>query len=454
MKQIEIISEILDEIRKFNEDRDYFDNETKEYIPGMIPDGNEGGYMISRKAASYLNDLTNSLLGSESEFQKRYKYTDAYDVVSHCLGTAITEINEVGTDSYQDIFDCFKSKIKSIIEEKIIEDTEHVYIFGCSFLNITGLDNLEIGCVKFYRTSYWLNQTCNNETINPKIKEKIYSIVEAQKLTSVNKLDFEIINISKFFKENEWICIVSLKGMGAKFALQNALLAANIALVGISLIWQKPSKILLGLYLKYDTKLFNQEYHFIKKDCDYFLGGGSKSQLPIGEYVGKEVWENLKSKNSFLLEILKLVTEHILSPYIQKPSSQMLETLLLSLIWFREACREQNDMISVVKFCASMDTMARGKSAKGIKNLFKARLGYTDENPAKIGNEDINVVIDRIYSEGRSRSIHGTTTKIFNDFSSDRNLAETLARYCLVTCILWYSENTSCENPDKFAKKD
>ena len=49
----------------------------------------------------------------------------------------------------------------------------------------------------------------------------------------------------------------------------------------------------------------------------------------------------------------------------------------------------------------------------------------------------MKVVVNQIYSEGRSRIIHRTNTKLGHDWSGTKSLSEQFARLCFLACIDW-----------------
>jgi hypothetical protein len=59
----------------------------------------------------------------------------------------------------------------------------------------------------------------------------------------------------------------------------------------------------------------------------------------------------------------------------------------------------------------------------------------------------VKQVIDEIYSDGRSRTIHGTNEKLGYDWSVTRGLAEYFARYCLMSCMDWAGNNCAADDP-------
>jgi hypothetical protein len=61
-------------------------------------------------------------------------------------------------------------------------------------------------------------------------------------------------------------------------------------------------------------------------------------------------------------------------------------------------------------------------------------------------------VVDQIYSEGRSRTIHGTNEKLGYDWSNTRALAEYFTRYALMNCIDRAANNPTVDDPLQLLK--
>jgi hypothetical protein len=69
------------------------------------------------------------------------------------------------------------------------------------------------------------------------------------------------------------------------------------------------------------------------------------------------------------------------------------------------------------------------QKAGGIRKVINARLGIKDGDTVWDG-ATFRQVIDEIYSDGRSRTIHGTNDKLGYDWSVTRMLSEYFARLC------------------------
>ena len=63
----------------------------------------------------------------------------------------------------------------------------------------------------------------------------------------------------------------------------------------------------------------------------------------------------------------------------------------------------------------------------------------------------MKAAVDQIYSDGRSRTIHGTNTKLGHDWSGTKSLSEQFARLCLLACIDWAAANPTSNDPKQLS---
>ena len=130
----------------------------------------------------------------------------------------------------------------------------------------------------------------------------------------------------------------------------------------------------------------------------------------------------------------------------------MMNTLGQALLWFHEACRDSNNLMTIVKYSAALDALAGGRKAKGIRDLIHARLGIAETDSIRTNGPTLKQAVDQIYSDGRSRTIHGSNFKLGHEWSGTRGLAEQFARLCLSACIDWAATNSLCDDPEQLRK--
>jgi hypothetical protein len=57
-----------------------------------------------------------------------------------------------------------------------------------------------------------------------------------------------------------------------------------------------------------------------------------------------------------------------------------------------------------------------------------------------------------IYGEGRSRAIHGTSSRIGHDWAHWRSIAEQIAGQALFSCLDWVGSNPRGDTPELLKK--
>lgn len=130
-----------------------------------------------------------------------------------------------------------------------------------------------------------------------------------------------------------------------------------------------------------------------------------------------------------------------------------MNTLLQALLWFHEGCRETVDAMAIVKFTSAMDSLSCGRKAKGIRELLTARVGFKDSDLLrKSGGPTMKEAVEGLYSDGRSRTVHGTSEDLVYDLTERRRLAEALTRLCLLRSMEWAADNITEDDPNKLSK--
>ncbi|MDE0333159.1 MAG: hypothetical protein OXL41_14985 [Nitrospinae bacterium] len=122
---------------------------------------------------------------------------------------------------------------------------------------------------------------------------------------------------------------------------------------------------------------------------------------------------------------------------VERP--KIMKALFQTLLWFYEGAIESADVMAIAKFCSCMEALACGKGKKGIFNLIQSHLAV--ESVPNLERD-----LKRLYGEGRSRTLHGTTDRLGHDWGDDRQLAEILAHECLIRSL--ERAATSCDADD------
>jgi hypothetical protein len=243
-----------------------------------------------------------------------------------------------------------------------------------------------------------------------------------------------------------YICSVETDGLFGEFAKEKALLAARLTLLGVSLMWASPSRALKDINLVYDGLPYRQTYAFFQDRPEIMYGSRWTNSLH-GKSLFGDAWEPMIGERDNWWAILGETLEFLLSKDGKVPRPRLMNSFAHSLIWLHEACREPIPMIAVTKFMASLDALAGGSRSGGIIDLVCARIGRDRTSPIRLGGPTFAEAIQNLYNEGRSRLVHGSSNRLGYDWQHQRELAESLARICIILCFEWAEANPNCDDP-------
>jgi hypothetical protein len=174
--------------------------------------------------------------------------------------------------------------------------------------------------------------------------------------------------------------------------------------------------------------------------------------MPHGPWLKTGQWEQVFSERADHFSVVGDVLAYVLSPTGAVARRRMMNTLAQALLWFHEGCRETVTLMAIVKFSAALDALACGGKAGGIQRLMSARLGIPKSRAIRPDGPTLKHAIEKIYSDGRSRTIHGTNVKMGHDWTRTKSMAEEFARLCLLLCINWAANNPSSDDPSQLAR--
>jgi hypothetical protein len=133
--------------------------------------------------------------------------------------------------------------------------------------------------------------------------------------------------------------------------------------------------------------------------------------------------------------------EAYVNPYGPVERPEVANAVFLSAWWFYEGCRETSDQMAVTAFAASLDALAAGGKAVGIKELIEARLGIPPSGALMNDGRTAAAIVDAVYNSARSRFIHGSSVDYVEDWASLRTTAMIVARLLLLHATHWLHKN-------------
>jgi hypothetical protein len=168
-------------------------------------------------------------------------------------------------------------------------------------------------------------------------------------------------------------------------------------------------------------------------------------------HLAQDVWRKERTERQRHFEVAAEIIAYFLTPGGAVRRARLMNALGQALLWFHEACRETSSLIAIVKFASSMDALATGQGPHRICQVLHSRVGIKQTDRVHVDGLTLKQVIERVYNEGRSRTVHGTNDKLIHDWTQMQALAEYFARLCLVSCMDWAGKTPSLEDPAALA---
>jgi hypothetical protein len=415
-------------------------------IPSMLPSGADGGIWVTKSIEKNIATLAAHLKTADATLERRFTDAEWVRAVRQAIGPCLARIdldNDLAANASTVL-----TETRAVLSAGTIGGQECEYALPCTLFGNFEIEPFSIGSVLFEPREKWLERKAADEAIPQAIADRVARRWRGESFERVsdNLSHLREESIINAFGRCSFVCSINTSGYASEAGKDRALTAARLALTMIALLWPTPSKTLEGFNLLHDRSVRIQSVlSFIPGKVS--LPGSKLSQMPHGPTLKRGEWENEVATRAPYFGVCGEVLDFMLSPTGAVARPNLMNTLAQSLIWFHEACRESVGLMAVVNFAAAMDALACGHKSNGILALINARLGIAVSAPVYANGPTLRAAIETIYSEGRSRAIHGVSQKIGHDWTSTRNLAEQLARLSLSASLIWAASNSTSDDP-------
>lgn len=440
-----------------------------EYQNASLHGPGNGKFIPISEAMDNLIKEFSYLKRDEFSLHTRFTDNDIFQTVQRVFASVLFPLweSDVEIDS---------SEVAKDIEEKVASQLIWIsskgsleYAFGCTLFTYDDIAPFEIGPVCFEPRLTWLQRKASDGRrarvgLDGRIERFDHNIAEGP-VSKVTKRRLIRIWSGENLKRRKhsadsrceqdfvraigncpYVCSVKIPGFGGKAGQDKALISARLALATISLLWQIPSKALEGLNLLFDRETRVRNTLSFTSD-GLVLGGSTMRCMPNSPWIERDELEQYLASYRNIFKVAGDAISYLLSP-TDSNRPKIMNTLAHALLWFHEGCRESVNSIALVKLAAALDALSGGRGKTyHIRKLVNARLEVSDMQEILPDGSTLKQIVERIFGEGRSRMIHGTSEKLQYDWSETRSLAERLARDCIVACLGWAVENSALDDP-------
>jgi hypothetical protein len=448
LSTVKIIQDIITKMAAVNGGQfaDSFDRDVFE-LPRLIPAGTDKGTIqITKEIDDLVTSLARALKENQKCLARRVKDGEWHVWVRTTIGPLLAETSAPSDDAAQSLLKQLQGALNDLVAGLSVRE----YAFGASLFSNTDVPTFTIGPVTFEPRDVWLDRKESEGEFSAVTKRRIKQRWSGQRVSQrkSNREQIREDDIIAAVGPCPYVCTVKLSSnFASDAALETALTTARLALTCASLAFQTPSQVLLGFNLHYDGPIHLQKALLFIPNKIVFAGS-RMNRRPHGPLVLAQDWQATLTRLAPTFSGCGEVLDRFVGPTQQTTRAPLLDTLLQSLIWFEKGCREVGDLMAIVDFAASLDALGKGTKAGGILKVLEARLGIKSTDPVNTQGPTLQSIMDTIYSDGRSRTIHGTNDKVGFDWGHTRATAEQLARWALVACLEYAANTLAATKPD------
>ncbi|ESY94847.1 hypothetical protein [Mesorhizobium sp. LNHC209A00] len=408
-------------------------------LPSFVSNGHGGSLMLSRAMETSIARISSVLKQNNPVLSRSHTDNEWNQVLRTALGPLLTKIDIAGDP------DASADEILVSVRGALAQANRggvHDHAFGCTLFKDSGIAPFSLGPVRFEPRLDWIARKTEEGDISSVTTRRVIKTWAGHKARQRKRVAdrHRESGVLEAIGSCPYVCSVITDGLAHGAGALKAQTAARLALICVALWWPTPSRALDGFNLLIDRAVRQQRSLTFAPGRIVLIGGRLQGR-PHGPQISPADWAGILQNNSDAFRTVAEVLEFYLSPTGTVGRPKLMNALAQALLWFHEGCREQVDLIAIVKFAACLDALASGRESAGILRLIKARLGPEPNDPIRTNGQTTKQGVEEIYGKGRSRTIHGTNENFGDDWISTRRFSEEIARHCLISCLGWAATN-------------
>lgn len=416
-------------------------------LPRLIPAGPDGSFQISKAIDEDIGTLAAVLKSARPALAKTVRDEEWRTWVRNEVGPSVVGIDPATptTEAGAAMLRALELRLDQIVAG--LNSREHA--FGATLFGNADIPRFDFGPVTIEPIDGWLTRKEAEGFVSSVTARRVRSALAGKKQvkrkSSVEA--FQENDILKVTRNSPYVVSVKLGGYGSAAGLETAAEAARLALVTVALVWTRPTDAMRGFRMNFDGPVYNRmALTFVPGRT--ILAGSSLQGHPAGPRIEAKAWAKVQTDYVAIFDAAGEAIQHRVNPDSTSPRASIMNALAQALFWFHAGCVQSSDSSAVVNFSACLDALSGGHKAKGILGLTETRLGVKGSDPINPGGPTFKAVVDRIYNDGRSRTVHGTSAKVGHDWTETRGLAEQLARVTLLACLDRAGGNSNLTDAD------
>ena len=407
-------------------------------LPSFISTDGGNTLLLNQSIDKMITEVADYYFDQQNEIKTKYTINEWRTEIRRKVGRCyeVTDSN----DSLEQRGHIFKQKIESAKNESISRQNIYFLSFGCSQFRKPLNSEFSIGPVTFFPLNSWLNYAFENGLIEETEHNELKKISFGSESTLDKEAREQLQNpiIFDVLRDAQMMCTVKTEGLAPELARKRSLVAARLAQTSISLLWLRPSRILGSMRVAGEHSTFVRD--MLMSTPNARLGYHSELVGIVG--MNSVDYDNITKIPSYDKELFNLSGQMIAcwtSNTAYSQASELLRGLSQALFFFWSGCND-DELMSIVKFTASLEALSPNQNSNAVLNLLKSRLNLKKEDPVT-PNENLRQIVNLIYSQARSRTLHGTNKKLLYDWSIVQTYSEVITRNCIVSSMKFLIKN-------------
>ncbi|WP_157879160.1 hypothetical protein [Pararhodospirillum photometricum] len=321
-------------------------------------------------------------------------------------------------------------RFRSLVHERLIlMSQEYTHYFPAHTIGVEERAPFSIGPVTVFNRLHWLDSVDIpisskensqwKEFINKKINENHENI----------ELCRDSEEIYNFLLEGSAIIKVITRGYEEKISEKFARIIAKSSLDAISLAVGREDCFCQQLI--HGERFYpRMVYTLIEKNDRRWSRVISKGRIFC--ILSPNQIDALLKENNNIISGFGEIIGGVLDPSNYK-HPKLANRWVTALDWFGEGCRESNDAIAVAKLATCLDVLSGGGQCPGITSMVAHLTGTNrDEEVTRFPSRTLNNLIQLIYNECRSKTLHGANNDRLRQLFEIRSCSVKVARVSLI----------------------
>ena len=447
-RNVEIIQEIISELNALQNSEDPPDTRQDGPIPfpRLLSGKNNAQILVNKRIELLIQDLGRKTYNDALKVNHIATLQEWQRAIRSFFGDELT--GAIDLTNEQVAAKTIRKKLFSYRKQKIEDAQQTEWAFPCTIFSEAKLDPFKIGPVRIETREDWLTRKFKEGAVSKTTKRRLENKWSNGKVNrprnATNDSVFEG-EIDRAAKDHKFMITVELECLFPDAAQKRAETLANLTLVAIACLWKNPSDALKFFYLADDGS--NWSINRLKIDGSYIFSRNERLRFP-GKHINEDDLCAVFSDNKEYWQGITNIFNFLAMSRPDNVKKELHDILSQALMFFQRGCAETSDLMAIINLANALDILSKGVLVKeqaddnkskgrvrGIVIMIQGLIGYKQDRTITRDGRTVYEIIDEIYSDARSRTVHGTSERYHLDWQELREIATYITHRCLNQAI-------------------